>query len=76
MTDQPIDGSAYGFPAGMSQPALRALLAAGYTSPAAVAAVSPKELLKLHGLGPKTIRILRPALAAEGLSFAGEEQPG
>ena len=76
MTDQPIDGSAYGFPPGMSQPALRALLNAGYSSLEAVAAVSPKELLKLHGLGPKAIRLLRPALAAQGLAFAGEDLGG
>lgn len=74
MTDPPIDGSAYGFPPGLSQPALRALRGAGYTSLEAVAAVSPQELLQLHGLGPKAIRLLRPALAARGLAFIGEEQ--
>jgi hypothetical protein len=76
MTDDKIDGTAYGFPAGLSQPALRALLDAGYTSLEAVAAVPPKDLLKLHGLGPKAIRLLRPALAARGLVFAGEDHAG
>ncbi len=76
MSDQPIDAAVYGFPPGLSQPALRALLGAGYTSLAAVAAVPPQELLKLHGLGPKAIRLLRPALAAQGLAFAGEELGG
>jgi hypothetical protein len=28
--------------------------------------------LKLHGFGPKAIRILRPALAERGLTFADE----
>lgn len=75
MTDEWIDGPAHGFPPGLSQPALRALREAGYTSLEAVAAVSAKELLKLHGLGPKAIRLLRPALAARGLALAGEERP-
>lgn len=72
MTDQKIDPAQYGFPAGLSQPALGALLHAGYTSLDALTAVSAKELLALHGMGPKGIRILREALAAAGLAFAGE----
>jgi hypothetical protein len=65
-----IDPAAYGFPAGLSQPALRALLGAGYTSLAQLAAVSEADLLRLHGMGPKGTRLLREALAAAGLSFA------
>jgi hypothetical protein len=34
--------------------------------------VTEAELLQLHGVGPKTIRTLRPALAARGLAFASE----
>jgi hypothetical protein len=76
MSDQKIDGKKYGFPPGMSQPSLRALLGAGYNSLEAVAAATPKELLDLHGMGPKGIRLLREALAARGMSFAGEEEQG
>lgn len=72
MSQPKIDGTIYGFPAGMSQPALEALLHANITSLEQIAAMTPADLLKLHGVGPKTIRILRPALAAAGLSFAGE----
>jgi hypothetical protein len=72
MTDQKIDGTLYGFPAGLSQPALRALLGAGYTSVEQVAAATPAELLALHGLGPKAIRLFREA----GVSFAGEKKAG
>jgi hypothetical protein len=72
MTDQKIDGTQYGFPKGLSQPALRALLEAGYTSLEQVTAASAAELLALHGVGPKAIRLLREA----GVSFAGENKAG
>ena len=55
---------------GLSQPAQRALKAAGYTRLEQLASVTEADLLKLHGVGPKAIAILRPALAAQGLAFA------
>lgn len=58
------------FPTGLSQPALRAFAAAGYTRLADFARVTEAELLALHGVGPKAIRVLRPALDAHGLHFA------
>jgi deazaflavin-dependent oxidoreductase (nitroreductase family) len=61
---------------GLSQPAQRALKAAGYTRLEELASVTEADLLKLHGVGPKTIRTLRPALAAKGLAFAGEAPTG
>ncbi|GAB4215550.1 MAG: hypothetical protein OHK0022_55560 [Roseiflexaceae bacterium] len=54
----------------LSAPARRALSAAGYTRLAQLATVSEAELLRLHGMGPKAIRELREALAAQGLAFA------
>lgn len=54
-------------------PALRALTAAGYQCLAQLTQVSAAELLKLHGMGPKAIGILRQALASNGLAFAGEQ---
>jgi len=60
---------------GLSQPAQRALKAAGYTRLDQLAGVSEADLLKLHGVGPKAIATLRPALAAQGLAFA-EANPG
>jgi DNA-directed RNA polymerase alpha subunit len=53
-------------PAGLSQPALRALARAGYTSLAQLAKVDDAELLKLHGFGPKGIKTIRAALARKG----------
>jgi len=58
------------FPPGLSQPALRALATAGYQRLADFARASEAEVLALHGVGPKAIRILRPALAARGIAFA------
>jgi DNA-directed RNA polymerase alpha subunit len=42
----------------------------GITSLNQLTAVSESELLKLHGMGPKAITILKAALAEHGLSFA------
>lgn len=60
-----------GFP-NIGNPARRALEHAGYTSPEQLPALSEKELLKLHGVGPKALGVLRAALAERGLSFRGE----
>ena len=49
-------------PPGLSQPALRALARAGYTSLAQLAKLDDAELLKLHGFGPKGITVIRAAL--------------
>jgi predicted flap endonuclease-1-like 5' DNA nuclease len=57
---------------GLAMPARRALLGAGYTRLDQLAAVSERELKKLHGMGPKAIDQLRRALDAQGLSFAEE----
>lgn len=53
-------------------PALRALAAAGYQRLEQLTQVSAAELLKLHGMGPKALRILRETLASQGLALAGE----
>lgn len=63
------------FPRGIGQPATRALEAAGYSSLEQLTQVSEKELLKLHGVGPKAVRILRETLAERGLAFAEGEVP-
>jgi len=62
------------FPAGLSQPALRALAGAGYTHLEQLTKVKAADLLKLHGMGPKGIVTLRSALKTHGLAFAGEQE--
>lgn len=47
-------------------PALRALANAGIRSLGQLARWSERDLLELHGMGPKGVRILEEALAAEG----------
>ena len=49
--------------------AARELALHGIDSLARVAAHSRKELLAIHGVGPKAIAILGAALAAKGLRF-------
>jgi predicted flap endonuclease-1-like 5' DNA nuclease len=54
----------------IGRPANSALLEAGITTLAQVAAHSRHDLLALHGVGPKVISILATALAEHGLAFA------
>ena len=56
----------------LGKPANRALERAGYLRLEQVAEVSEKELMKLHGMGPKAIERLREALFEKGLSFSDE----
>lgn len=58
------------FPTGIGKTATRALALAGYTQLAQLTKVSEADLLKLHGVGPKAIGILRGELNARGLAFA------
>ena len=53
----------------ISAPAERALAAVNIKTLTDVSRWSEKELLKLHGFGPKGIRILKKALAEKKLSF-------
>ena len=57
-------------PAGLAQPALQALIAAGYNHLDQLAKVKEADLLKLHGIGPKALGLIRGALSAGGQSFA------
>ncbi len=58
--------------AGTARPVRDALVQAGITTLEQVARTTPRELLKIHGIGPKGIRQLREALAARGLGFADD----
>lgn len=56
-------------PSSIGKPATRALLSAGLTNLAQIATWSEAELLDLHGIGPRAIRILNEALAERGMSL-------
>jgi hypothetical protein len=55
-----------GLPQSIGAPATRALTAAGYSQLADVLAA---ELKKLHGVGPKALRLLQEALEQDGMSL-------
>jgi uncharacterized protein YdhG (YjbR/CyaY superfamily) len=63
------------FPASMGKVAPRELANAGYTRLKQLTKVTEAELLKIHGVGPKAIRILRELLAEKGMSFGAASKP-
>jgi DNA integrity scanning protein DisA with diadenylate cyclase activity len=58
-----------GLPGNIGAPATRALIAAGYTELRQLARVPAAELKKLHGVGPKALRLLQEALERQGMSL-------
>ena len=62
-----------GFLSLLANPARRALGHAGITSLAKLAEHTEREILQLHGMGPRSMPILREALLAQGLSFKASE---
>jgi hypothetical protein len=61
--------SSESLPRGIGAPATRALAAAGYTELRQLAGVPRPELERLHGVGPKALRILQEELESRGLSL-------
>ena len=57
------------FPASIGKVAPRGLADAGYTRLKQLTKVTEAELLKIHGVGPKAVRILREVLKEKGMSF-------
>ena len=58
------------FPRAIGNPATNALVNEGYNHLEQLTKITEKELLKIHGVGPKAVRILRETLAEKGMSFA------
>lgn len=54
---------------GIGAPATRALNSAGYTELSQLAGVPLSDLARLHGMGPKGLRMLSEALQERGLSL-------
>ncbi|MCF3119804.1 hypothetical protein IPZ68_08790 [Streptomyces arenae] len=59
-------------PVGIGRPATRALCGAGLTTLERAAAHTESELLALHGVGPKAVRILAEELDRRGLGLRRE----
>ncbi len=70
---EPREELEHDFPKSIGRPATNALLAAGYTRLEQLTRVRAVDILKLHGVGPKAIRILSATLAEKGLSFADKQ---
>jgi hypothetical protein len=51
------------------KPARRALAVHGYTTYEDLTRATAAELLRIHGVGPKAIRLLGEELAARGLTY-------
>jgi len=58
-----------GLPGNIGAPATRALTAAGYTELRQLAGVPAAELTKLHGVGPKALRLIQEELQRQGMSL-------
>jgi hypothetical protein len=53
----------------LAAPARRALIGAGYTRLEHLTKVKESEVMRLHGMGPTAMEVLRNALEERGLSF-------
>ncbi|NQX43896.1 DNA-binding protein [Paenibacillus tritici] len=70
MTESRESSQGSSLPETLSKPAHRALAAAGMIRLEQLTSMTEAELLSLHGMGPKGIRIIRQALADKGLDLA------
>lgn len=68
-SDSASVGEVGDLPSTIGRPATRTLAGAGITTLDDVAARSERELLGLHGVGPRAVRILTEALAERDLSL-------
>jgi hypothetical protein len=68
MTD--LDEFGTEFPHGIGRVAKRELAANGFTRYEHLTRTIPNDLLAIHGIGPKAVRILGEELAARGLGWA------
>ncbi len=68
-TLEPMSAVDEGLPRNIGAPATRALTAAGFTELRQLADVPAADLKKLHGVGPKSLRLLQEALEQRGLSL-------
>jgi hypothetical protein len=59
-----------GLPGNIGAPATRALTAPGHTRLSHLANVPASELKKLHGVGPKPLRLPQEALQEHGMTLA------
>jgi DNA-directed RNA polymerase alpha subunit len=66
------DQPEHDFPRAIGRPATGAFLHQGITRLEQLTQYSEAELLKIHGVGPKAVQILREVLKEKGLSFKSD----
>ena len=66
VTDMVVESE---FPPSLGKVARRELAANGITEYEQLVSHTPKDLLAIHGVGPKAVRILTEELARRGLRF-------
>ena len=71
MNTKDLDEFGTEFPHAVGRVAKRELAAHGFTRYEHLTRTTQKELLAIHGIGPKAVRILNAELAERDLSFAG-----
>ena len=74
MKDTQEENSENSLPRSIGNPATQALNGFGITRLDQLTKVTEAEVARLHGVGPKAVRILREALAEKGMSFAEKER--
>jgi predicted flap endonuclease-1-like 5' DNA nuclease len=71
-SDLPPTAFSLEFPRAMGRPANAALVNRGISTLEQVTQYTEKELLQIHGVGPKAIRVLNEHLATQGRSLRHE----
>ena len=66
----PDDAFSEEFPPAMGRPANAALVANGITTLAQASRLTRRELLAIHGVGPKAVHVLETELERHDLSLA------
>ena len=74
MNEDQNNTSETNLPKSIGRPATSALTYANIFYLEQITKISAEELLKLHGVGPKAIRLLKEALELKGLAFADPDQ--
>ena len=69
--DTAAPGDVGDLPKAIGRPATQALISAGITTLTQVAELTEAELLAMHGVGPKAVRVLSEALSATGRRLKG-----
>jgi hypothetical protein len=73
MPTKKVSPSPNDLPAGLAQPAQRALAGAGIQTLKQLSKFSEAQVAGLHGIGPNALEKLRHALSAQGLAFSPEK---